>query len=199
MFKFQMLETKGHGRLARGFKGSALTSMPIYAHGQNEMNRRSFLGRIALGSAAALSAGAFCARAAEAPRHPNILVILTDDQGWGDVRIHGNDVIVTPVMDRLAGEGAQFDRFYVSPVCAPTRAGFLTGRYYLRTGVTGVTHGEETMRSEERDARGDPARRGIRDRLFRQVAQRRALPQSSERPGLRRVLRILRGPLEQLF
>ncbi|MBZ0173165.1 MAG: arylsulfatase, partial [Phycisphaerales bacterium] len=75
---------------------------------------------------------------------------LTDDQGWGDIHSHGNEVIVTPVLDRLASEGARFERFYVSPVCAPTRAAFLTGRYYLRTGVNGVTHREEVMRSEER-------------------------------------------------
>ncbi len=112
------------------------------------LNRRAFLGRVALGTAALC--GAPFARAAESMRRPNILVILTDDQGWGDIHSHGNDTIVTPVLDRLASEGARFDRFYVSPVCAPTRAAFLTGRYYLRTGVDGVTHREEVMRSEER-------------------------------------------------
>ncbi|GMV94078.1 MAG: hypothetical protein AMXMBFR82_38560 [Candidatus Hydrogenedentota bacterium] len=112
------------------------------------LNRRAFLGRVALGTAALC--GAPIARAAESARRPNILVILTDDQGWGDIHSHGNDTIVTPVLDRLASEGARFDRFYVSPVCAPTRAAFLTGRYYLRTGVDGVTHREEVMRSEER-------------------------------------------------
>jgi len=112
------------------------------------MNRRTFLRRMAVG-AAALSGGTLLARAAETTRRPNILVILTDDQAWADIHSHGNDTIVTPVLDRLASQGAEFDRFYTSPVCAPTRAELLTGRYHLRTGVTGVTHGEETMRSEE--------------------------------------------------
>lgn len=87
--------------------------------------------------------------AADTKSPPNVLLIMTDDQGWGDVRSHGNPLIHTPVMDALAASGARFDRFYVSPVCAPTRASLLTGRYHLRTGVHGVTRGHETMRSSE--------------------------------------------------
>jgi arylsulfatase A len=86
-------------------------------------------------------------RAAERP--PNVLLIMTDDQGWGDIRSHGNDKIDTPVMDRIAADGARFDRFYVSPVCSPTRAALLTGRYPLRTGTHGVTRAWETMRDSE--------------------------------------------------
>jgi arylsulfatase A len=82
-------------------------------------------------------------------KRPNVIVVMTDDQGWGDIRSHGNDKIDTPVMDRLAGDGARFERFFVSPVCAPTRASLLTGRYHLRTGTHGVTRGYENMRNEE--------------------------------------------------
>jgi len=80
---------------------------------------------------------------------PNVVLIITDDQGWGDIHSHENDQIDTPVLDRLAADGARFDRFFVSPLCAPTRASLLTGRYYLRTGTHGVTRGYENMRSEE--------------------------------------------------
>ncbi len=80
---------------------------------------------------------------------PNILIVLTDDQGWGDVGFNGNLKIDTPNIDSLARDGVSFERFYVNPVCAPTRASILTGRHYLRTGVHGVTRGAETMRSEE--------------------------------------------------
>jgi arylsulfatase A len=80
---------------------------------------------------------------------PNVLLIMTDDQGWGDVRLHDNPLIETPNQDLLANQGAQFERFFVSPVCAPTRAALLTGRYSLRTGVHGVTRGFENMRAEE--------------------------------------------------
>lgn len=81
--------------------------------------------------------------------HPNVVLILTDDQGYGDIGIHGNDTIETPVLDNFAKEGVRLDRFFVSPVCAPTRASLLTGRYHLRTGTTWVTDGMEDMRSEE--------------------------------------------------
>ena len=66
---------------------------------------------------------------------PNIIVILTDDQGWGDLSIHGNTNISTPNIDRLASQGMAFDRFYVCPICSPTRAEFMTGRYNPRRGV----------------------------------------------------------------
>ena len=58
------------------------------------------------------------------PPQPHILVILTDDQGWGDLSIHGNPDIQTPRLDALARSGVRFDRFYVSPLCSPTRAAF---------------------------------------------------------------------------
>ena len=83
--------------------------------------------------------------AAAAPTRPNILFILTDDQGIGDLSLAGNDSIRTPNMDRLLQMGARFDRFYVSPVCAPTRASFLSGQYHPRTGAIFVTRRLETM------------------------------------------------------
>lgn len=89
---------------------------------------------------------------ADEPRkggRPNVVLIMTDDQGWGDIHSHYNLKLDTPVLDKLAADGVRFDRFYVSPVCAPTRASLLTGRYHLRTGVSWVTRGLETMRSEE--------------------------------------------------
>lgn len=80
---------------------------------------------------------------------PNVIVILTDDQGWGDLSINGNTNLATPNIDSLARDGAMFDNFYVCQVCAPTRAEFLTGRYYPRTGVSGVTRGEGRLNPNE--------------------------------------------------
>jgi arylsulfatase A-like enzyme len=111
------------------------------------LNRRQFLKEAAASSL--LVSGLVHSQAQGRDRPPNVLLIMTDDQGWGDVRSHGNDQIDTPVLDRLASEGARFDRFFVSPACAPTRAGLLTGRYYLRTGVQGVSRSYETMREAE--------------------------------------------------
>lgn len=82
-------------------------------------------------------------------RPPNVIIILTDDQGWGDIASHGNPDINTPHLDDFATSGARFDRFFVSPVCAPTRASLLTGRDHLRTGTQWVTYGLENMNAEE--------------------------------------------------
>src|SRR5687767_13605747 len=93
--------------------------------------------------------GATSALAQEA-RRPNVLVILTDDQGWGDLSLNGNRNLATPSIDSLARDGASFDRFYVSPVCSPTRAEFLTGRWHPRGGVHGVSTGAERLDLDER-------------------------------------------------
>lgn len=87
--------------------------------------------------------------AAEAPAKPNVLLIITDDQGYGDFSINGNPHLQTPHIDVLAKEGVRFDRFFVNSFCAPTRAALLTGRWPLRTGCHGVTHNREAMRPSE--------------------------------------------------
>ncbi|KAA0992290.1 sulfatase-like hydrolase/transferase [Dyadobacter aurulentus] len=93
---------------------------------------------------------AFCTNEqVNAQTRPNIVFILTDDQGWGDLSIHGNVNVSTPNIDRIGREGARFSRFYVAPLCAPTRAGLLTGRYHYRTGVWGVSSSKEFMNPDE--------------------------------------------------
>jgi len=67
---------------------------------------------------------------------PNVLLILTDDQGYGDVSAHGNPVLKTPNLDRLHSESLRFTDFHVSPTCSPTRAALLTGRHEFFNGVT---------------------------------------------------------------
>ncbi len=81
---------------------------------------------------------------------PNVVVFLADDAGWGDYSRNGNQQVHTPHIDSLAAEGVTLDRFYVCPVCSPTRAEFLTGRYHPRTGVYGVSTGQERMSLDER-------------------------------------------------
>ncbi|MEE3220552.1 MAG: sulfatase-like hydrolase/transferase, partial [Planctomycetota bacterium] len=87
--------------------------------------------------------------AAAAGRRPNVIVILTDDQGWGDLSLNGNKNLNTPNIDSLAREGARFERFFVCPVCSPTRAEFLTGRYHPRCGVYSTSAGGERMNLDE--------------------------------------------------
>jgi len=84
-----------------------------------------------------------------ASARPNVVVILTDDQGWGDLSHHGNSNLETPNIDRLARQGADFKRFYVSPICSPTRAELLTGRYSSRGGVISASKGEERLDLDE--------------------------------------------------
>ncbi|MEG8038736.1 arylsulfatase [Sphingomonas sp. LR60] len=88
------------------------------------------------------------AKAKEA-RRPNVILIVADDQGFGDVGFNGNKAIRTPVLDALSRRGVTLDQFHVSPVCAPSRASILTGRASLRTGVWSVTRGGEAMRPSE--------------------------------------------------
>ena len=84
-----------------------------------------------------------------AERKPNVVLILADDQAWGDLSLHGNENIRTAQLDSLARDGAEFSRFYVSAVCAPTRASLLTGRYHWYTGVLGVERGLERLNLDE--------------------------------------------------
>lgn len=82
-------------------------------------------------------------------RQPNVVIFLTDDQGWGDLSVHGNTNLSTPNIDSLAEQGTRMDNFYVCQVCAPTRAEFLTGRYHPRTGVSGVSRGQGRLNPDE--------------------------------------------------
>jgi arylsulfatase A-like enzyme len=97
----------------------------------------------------AVSTTLFATHAAMASK-PNVVVILADDQGWGDLSIHGNTNLSTPNIDSLSRDGALFERFYVCPVCSPTRAEFLTGRYHPRGGVWNVTIGGERLNLDEK-------------------------------------------------
>lgn len=80
---------------------------------------------------------------------PNIILMITDDQGYGDFGARGNHIIETPNIDAMAGRSFEMTRFYVNAVCSPTRASLMTGRSSYRTGVTDTWKGRSTMRTEE--------------------------------------------------
>jgi len=82
------------------------------------------------------------------PPPPNVIVILTDDQGYGDLSCHGNPVLRTPWLDRLHAESIRFTDFHVSPMCTPTRGQLLTGRDALANGAMNVSSGRTLLRSE---------------------------------------------------
>jgi arylsulfatase A-like enzyme len=112
--------------------------------------------RVASAATLVLALLAFCTRAAAqeepapaAAHRPNVLVIMTDDQGYGDLACNGNPVVRTPNLDRLCNESVRLTNFYVSPVCSPTRASLLTGRHGYRTGVVDTFLGRSMMHADE--------------------------------------------------
>ncbi len=82
-------------------------------------------------------------------QRPNVVLVMTDDQGWAQLGMRGDDVLKTPHLDALAAESVELTRFYVSPVCAPTRASLMTGRYNYRTGVVDTWLGRAMMAADE--------------------------------------------------
>lgn len=98
---------------------------------------------------ACLAAFLFAHVALAAETRPNVIVVMTDDHGYGDFGVHGNPHIRTPTLDQFARDGVQLSRFYVSPVCSPTRASLMTGRYHYRTGVLHTSRGAAKMHGEE--------------------------------------------------
>jgi arylsulfatase A-like enzyme len=79
----------------------------------------------------------------------NILLILADDMGWGDLRSHGNEALSTPCLDQLRSESVELEHFYVSPSCSPTRASLLSGRHHLRLRVLNTSSRLEVMHPSE--------------------------------------------------
>ncbi len=80
---------------------------------------------------------------------PNVVLVMTDDQGYGDISAHGNSALPTPNLDRLHSESVRFTDFHVSPFCTPTRAALMTGRYAARTGAYRTSHGRTSIHPRE--------------------------------------------------
>jgi arylsulfatase A-like enzyme len=83
------------------------------------------------------------------PARPNIVFIITDDQGYGDLGFTGNPVVKTPHIDRLAAESSRLEDFHVAPTCSPTRSALLTGHWTNRTGVWHTVNGRSMLRENE--------------------------------------------------
>src|SRR3954465_9933348 len=111
-------------------------------------------GVVGFGVLTSLAAGEAVAEAAGAgdgapARRPNVVVIMTDDMGYGDLGFHGNPKIRTPHLDKFAKQSVRMKNFHVSPVCSPTRSSLLTGRYNYRTGVVDTFLGRSLMHPDE--------------------------------------------------
>jgi arylsulfatase A-like enzyme len=115
------------------------------------MYRSSLIRILCVRSHLVILLAVICCRVASAEvQPPNVVIFLADDAGWGDYSHSGNTQVRTPNIDSIARGGVSLDRFYVCPVCSPTRAELLTGRYYPRGGVRGVSTGQERLNLDER-------------------------------------------------
>ncbi len=112
--------------------------------------RRDVLKAAGLGVAAIVSRNAMAAtHAPPNGRRPNVVLVITDDQGYGDIGCHGNKVIQTPNLDKFYRQSVRLTDFHVAPTCAPTRAGLMTGRWCNRTGVWHTVMGRSLLCRDE--------------------------------------------------
>lgn len=96
-----------------------------------------------------LAVALICGAVPAFAEQPNVILIMTDDQGYGDLSCHGNPWIKTPNIDKLAAQSIRLDDYHVSPYCVPTRAALLTGRYADRTGIHNVLSPDFITRADE--------------------------------------------------
>jgi arylsulfatase A len=131
---------------------------------------------------------------------PNVLLIVTDDQGWWDLGAHGNPVLRTPRLDALCRESVEFTRFYVSPVCSLTRASIMTGRYPLRTGCFDTRFGHDTLAKSEITIGDVFKKAGYRTALFGKWHQGRYMPYHPNERGFAEFLGFWQyGHVERYF
>jgi arylsulfatase len=121
-------------------------------------NRRSFVR--------AIGASAAAAALAHAAARPNVVILFTDDQGYGDLSCHGNPVLKTPNMDRLHSESVRFTDFHASPMCTPARGQLMSGVDALRNRATSVTAGRAVLRRDLPTMAGIFAANGYRTGIF---------------------------------
>lgn len=111
--------------------------------------RRTIFWQTATGVFWLSAVASVLAGVARADKRPNVVFVLTDDQGYGDLACHGNPIIQTPNMDRLYTQSVRLTDFHVDSVCAPTRAALMTGRYPYRSGVWQTIRGRSFLRKDE--------------------------------------------------
>jgi arylsulfatase A-like enzyme len=111
--------------------------------------RRDFLKRMGLGAAALATAPSMLAAGESLEKRPNVIIVMTDDQGYGDLGCHGNPHVKTPNIGKLGAQSIRLTDFHVSPTCSPTRAALMTGRYCNRTGVWHTIMGRSLLRADE--------------------------------------------------
>ncbi|MHC4265977.1 MAG: sulfatase-like hydrolase/transferase, partial [Planctomycetota bacterium] len=113
------------------------------------ITRRSFLKTTGVSAAALMTTSSLIFSQQTVREKPNVILIMPDDQGYGDLACHGNPVIKTPNLDKLYSDSVRLTDFHVCPTCSPTRASVMTGRYCNRTGVWHTIMGRSLLRKDE--------------------------------------------------
>ncbi|UCG49574.1 MAG: sulfatase-like hydrolase/transferase, partial [Phycisphaerales bacterium] len=133
-----------------------------------KVTRRGLLKKAGIAAVSLESLGALGsrARAGSPGGRPNVVVVITDDQGYGDLGCHGNEVIRTPNLDKLYGESIRLTDFHVDPTCSPTRSALMTGRYSSRTGVWHTIMGRSLLHRDEVTVADVFKRGGYRTGIF---------------------------------
>jgi len=111
--------------------------------------RRDFIRTVGSATLAAPLCAAAGGQDQDTRRRPNVVLVMTDDQGYGDLACHGDPLLQTPNLDALHGSSVRLTDFHVAPTCSPTRAGLMTGRYCNRTGVWHTIMGRSILRGDE--------------------------------------------------
>ncbi|GAJ05021.1 unnamed protein product, partial [marine sediment metagenome] len=118
-----------------------------------QITRRDFTKLAVTGGACAVYNTALpqpvTAKPQDFPGRPNVILIMTDDQGYGELGCHGNTKIKTPSLDRFYEESIRLRRFFVSPTCSPTRAALLTGRHEFKCGISHTILGRSLLKEDE--------------------------------------------------
>jgi arylsulfatase A-like enzyme len=120
---------------------------------------------------------------------PNVVFVLTDDQGYGDLGCHGNPIVKTPNIDMFQGESVRLTDYHVGPTCAPTRAGLLTGHYANSTGVWHTIGGRSLLRKDEYTMANMFADGGYRTGMFGKWHLGDSYPFRPEDRGFQEVVR----------
>ncbi|MFC7335666.1 arylsulfatase [Haloferula chungangensis] len=129
---------------------------------------------------------------------PNVILIVTDDQGYGDMGCHGHPLLKTPNLDRLHDEGVRLADYHVDPMCAPTRAALMMGRYAARTGVWSTLNGCYIPRSDEQSMAAIFKAGGYRTGMFGKWHLGDTFPYAAEHRGFEHVVRHEAGVVGEI-
>jgi len=148
--RIRLARTRRAATIAGAFAADSIEKIVTEPPGDRAMimKRRDFMKGVGAAAAVSMMPRAVWGKQAAGgkwPGKPNVVLMITDDQGYGELACHGNKIIKTPNLDALHGQSVRFTAFHVSPTCAPTRTSLMTGRHEFRSGVTHTIHERERM------------------------------------------------------